>query len=640
MSLALGLHNGHHASCAIVRDGVLVAAMQLERVSRIKADAKEALSNAMPVAACLKAASATLADIDIIVSSFQAASPGGVGLHRPLVESGFSLFDPFDARHFVASHHLAHALSSFGTSGFTDAAVLVCDLGGSTTIDGMDFLVPFSTFKNDLCCLPSSPNVRTECLSIYDVDSNSIQLKKREFCVPHNAPDVFVSSAASLYDNVSRAIFGRENAHGQLMALASLNNGNSNHTTLKDIVQERDDGQIIFRNDWQQLVETGQDDLTYVGLANAAQMALQHALVAYVAQARRITQSQNLTCAGGTFLNIIVNTQILESKLFSRFYVPSSPHDAGVAVGCAYAGLRRLGGGNLRVEADDRLGPLYRAEDIDRTLSHAGYDRRDVDQACPRRVAELLNDGVVVARFAGRSEFGPRALGGRSLLASPLLATSKTRLNEIKGRQPWRPVAPVIPEEQISDFFEGPRRSRYMNFVHRVPKRLQNVLPALAHPDGSTRVQTLREADDPFLYQVLGCFKELTGFPILVNTSLNGPGEPIVETPSEALEFFIATLDVGCLLLDDQLLRERKYPHWSETHLASDVLISFIPVHGRNRVLMIRGGASMEISQDAFDYMRNLVADEVRRSKTIPNPEVELELKDAARLRFLVPRGV
>ena len=141
MSYSLGIHIGHDASCAVVSDGCVIAAVAQERFTRRKYDGEQALSNRLPVKACLDAANLTLNDISIIVSSFQSAAPGGVGLQYPLVEPSFSLFDPNDKRHFVASHHLAHAFSAFGCSGFEHAAVLVCDQAGSSTIDGKDYFL-------------------------------------------------------------------------------------------------------------------------------------------------------------------------------------------------------------------------------------------------------------------------------------------------------------------------------------------------------------------------------------------------------------------------------------------------------------------------------------------------------------------
>jgi carbamoyltransferase len=163
MNYTLGIQLGHHSSCALVCDGQLVAAVQQERISRRKHDGSEALSNRLPVQHCLRTAGITLDDVDCIVSSFQTVSPGGFGLHKPLIEPGFNLFDPWDSRHFVMSHHLAHAYCAFGASGFDEAAVLVCDLGGSSTLTGHDFYTSFKDWYADLTRLDHSPEVFTEC---------------------------------------------------------------------------------------------------------------------------------------------------------------------------------------------------------------------------------------------------------------------------------------------------------------------------------------------------------------------------------------------------------------------------------------------------------------------------------------------
>jgi carbamoyltransferase len=177
--------------------------------------------------------------------------------------------------------------------------------------------------------------------------------------------------------------------------------------------------------------------------------------------------------------------------------------------------------------------------------------------ASPAEIAQQLHAGRILARCAGRSEFGPRALGGRSLLASPLLAAIKDRLNRIKGRQPWRPVAPVVARERLHEVFDGPADSPWMTFSHRLRPEVQGRLPALHHPDDSTRAQSLVRAQDPWLHDLLLAFAALTGYAVLVNTSLNGPDEPILETAEQALTWFLANDDVDALLLDEMLVERR-----------------------------------------------------------------------------------
>lgn len=642
MTLTLGIHAGHDASCAVVRDGVVVSAIAQERVTRIKHDGQESLSNRLPIHQCLAAAGASLPDVDFIVSSFQAASPGGIGLHRPLAEPGFDRFDPWDPRHFVISHHYAHALGALGLSGYRHAAVLVCDLGGSTTCHGEDFFLPFDSFYREMASLTSHSELRTECFSLYESSDLTLDLKKREYCVPHNAPDVYVQNVASLYDNVSRMVFGKEHAHGQLMALASMVPQQvTSRPKVSDIVTLEPDGAVRFRNDWQIGVTRRDNVLDYAELARTVQRALEEVLLLYARRAQELTTASKLVGSGGVFLNIPANSQIAASGLFEAYYVPSAPHDSGIAIGCAFAGMRAAGTRTRRSHrSTDRLGPRYEAKSADEALRANTKLIGRVDNASVSMIAELLRNEQIIARWSGRSEFGPRALGGRSLLGSPLSINTKYRLNQIKGRQEWRPVAPIIQHERIGEFFDGPRCSPYMNFVHTVLPSYQACLAALSHPDGSTRVQTLERSDDPQLYALLGEFETLTGYPILVNTSLNGPGQPIVETVADALEFFRTSADVDALWIGDHLVRRSCAPSWMGTRLADDVIISIVGLGRAKRIFLLRRGAALEISSECLQAIERLSAGLHDPLEMISRAEdVARELTEAVRKGMLIAKN-
>jgi carbamoyltransferase len=189
-------------------------------------------------------------------------------------------------------------------------------------------------------------------------------------------------------------------------------------------------------------------------------------------------------------------------------------------------------------------------------------------------------------------------------LASPLLAVSKQRLNAIKGRQGWRPIAPVVISEKTQDFFEGPANSPHMNFVHVVRKEHREALGALFHPDASTRVQTLDCADDPILYDLLAECGELTGYPMLANTSLNGPGEPIVETPTDAITFFLSHPNVDALLLNQLLVTRTLKPLCGPVRLAPDTMVSLFYTSAARRIILVRRNFSMEISAATFDWVQ------------------------------------
>ena len=443
-------------------------------------------------------------------------------------------------------------------------------------------------------------------MSIYDVDGAALELRAREFAVPHNAPEQYVQSAASLYDNVARAVFGNENAHGQLMALASYRTADAPQAglTVEHLLHQTEDA-IVFRNDWQHLVTIARDALQNAPLAEVTQRALQVVLMRYVERARKLSTASRLALAGGVFLNILANTEISASGTFDEVFVPSSPHDAGISAGCGYHGWRSAAASRRIAPeaAGDRVGPPLDEDEVEGALAAWGPLVSTVP-ADTDEIVRRLEAGQIVARCAGRSEFGPRALGGRSLLASPLLAQSKDRLNGIKGRQTWRPVAPIILEERVHDFFEGPATSPFMNFVHWIQPRHRARLLALAHPDGSTRAQTLARADDPALFALIEAFGRATGFPVLVNTSLNGPGEPIVQTARQALAMFMTRRGIDALILGDRLVTrvaaQTMAPlDWTIELARETVLTTISRPAGENYLLVGAGARSCELSAAA-----------------------------------------
>jgi carbamoyltransferase len=642
MPSVLGIHNGHHASCAVVKDGILVAAIEQERITSIKADGTNYLSNNLPVEKCLAIAGLQLSEIDLIISSFQAIGPGGVGLIQPFFEPGFSLFNPFDKRHFVISHHYAHAISAFSTSGFQKSAVIVSDLAGSTTLDGKDFILSFPEYYQKWTNFSSKrQQTKTECLSVYNAAPRVMKLLYREFCMPHCSPEIFICSPASLYDNLSRFIFNREDAHGELMALASLATKKDmlqSGINAADIFEYTKKSSITFKNDWQHKVVYKKRTLDYVPVAGVVQEAFEMILLQYAVMAKKITKLDCLSAAGGVFLNIKANSLIEKAGIFSRYHVPSSPHDAGIAIGCAFHGWNIISEQrNIPViindkKATDRIGSTYAVPVIKKLLKRFNHLCSWQENITPNDVSELITAGNIVARFSGPAEFGPRALGGRSLLASPLLAESKDKMNEIKGRQEWRPVAPMVIKEKVNIFFEGSDDSPYMNQLHIIRPKHRKYLKAVLHFDNSARVQTLTREEDIFLYEVLLALESATGYPILVNTSFNGKGEPIVETPEKAIDFLLNNPLVDFLLIGNILVRRIDQPEWKCTKLAPDCIISIITISSVRRYILLRKTKTMEISEETFAVIKKLPF--LTGKKLSQN--VLSELFQAALLQFLI----
>ncbi|NVB36540.1 carbamoyltransferase [Pseudenhygromyxa sp. WMMC2535] len=609
MSVSLGIHIGHHSSCAVVRDGELVAAVQTERLSRRKHHVIRTLSDELPVAAALDIAGVRLDDVERIVSCFQGACPGGFGLHRPLIEPGFSLFDPWDPRHQVISHHLAHAYATYEASSFDEAAILICDYAGSATFDGADYAMGFGDWYSWLTSLDAPAVPKVECVSLYEAQTpGSYTLLERQFNIAHPGQGSFVYSIAGLYENIARYVIGRDNAHGQLMALAA--HGVALEGSEADpgpLVTRVDDETLVFRNDWQHNMVLGPSREQKCCLAWRCQEATELALEALARRCLRLAGSRNLAVAGGVFLNILANTRLAKADFCGGFHVPSAPHDAGVSVGCAFHGARELGV-RAQTVVHDRLGRRYDEADRAEALGHrdAFVTTRPVTTD---ELAEALVEGKLIARYDGRAEFGPRALGGRSLLASPLLAANKDRLNRIKGRQSWRPVAPIVPQTRAQHFLDGPDDSWWMTMSQTIPAEHRYALAALSHPDGSTRAQTLTKAQDPALHELLERFGERSGYPILVNTSFNRAGEPIVETPANALEMFLDKPDIDWLVLDG-LLVERRDPlvvlAERELSLAPGVFLTQFYADGRRIATLTNGTDSWPISQEMHDHLISL----------------------------------
>jgi carbamoyltransferase len=248
---------------------------------------------------------------------------------------------------------------------------------------------------------------------------------------------------------------------------------------------------------------------------------------------------RNLCLAGGVALNCVANGKLLRDRAFENIWVQPAAGDAGTSLGAAlYVAAQH--GDRLEPMTTDALGRSWMDEELEGWLARArvAYER-PVDIA--RAAAEVIAADGIVGWFQGRSEFGPRALGHRSLLANPRRAENLARLNDIKGREHFRPVAPMVLAEHSAEIFEGKLPSPYMLFTHNVRVHWRDRLAALVHVDGSARVQTVDRDDEPLIARLLDHINDLTGVPVVVNTSLNTAGRPMVDDPRDALECFGST---------------------------------------------------------------------------------------------------
>jgi carbamoyltransferase len=296
-------------------------------------------------------------------------------------------------------------------------------------------------------------------------------------------------------------------------------------------------------------------------IASSLQKVLEETVLALAGWLHRQTGSENLCLAGGVALNCVMNGRLLREGPYQRIWVQPAAGDAGTAVGAAlYVDVAERHDDDTRRYVMDHafLGPDYADETIEEFLGWSKLPHHRVDDY--DEVAALLASDQIIGWYQGRMEFGPRALGARSILASPISPTMQARLNEIKDREDFRPVAPVVLEEEAGAWFAGCTQSPFMLFVYDVLPECRARIPAVTHTDGTARVQTINRAQNPAYYDLLKAFKARTGVPVLVNTSFNTRGEPIVCSPRDAIECFM-TSPLDALVVGPYLLKKAEIIH-------------------------------------------------------------------------------
>ena len=325
------------------------------------------------------------------------------------------------------------------------------------------------------------------------------------------------------------------------MAMASY--GRPRHLyAFRDLVRTTGDGGFtVAPVDWAAFAPRAGADWTeaHADLACSVQRRLEEVLLDLARWLYAQTGEATLAMAGGVALNCVANSRIWREGPFDAVWVQPASGDSGTALGAALRVASDLGDRVAPMAGAD-LGRAWDDDDLEARLRTAriAYERPlDIADA----VAEALADDGIVAWFQGASEYGPRALGRRSLLADPRRAENLDRLNDVKGREQFRPVAPMVLEARAAEIFDGPLPSPYMLFTHRVRDGWRDRIPAVVHVDGTARIQTVSETRDPLVAAMLRAFERRTGVPVVVNTSLNTAGRPMVDDPRDALECFGST---------------------------------------------------------------------------------------------------
>ncbi len=544
MSRVLGINAVFHdPAAALVVDGEIVAAAEEERFTRRKHGKLPVPFSTWEVpeksaAWCLSQAGLAPEDLDAVAYSYDPhlartfdgdpTADEWEGL-RTLYAERAPMFlrtvlpglDPACVR-FVA-HHLAHAASAHLAAPYPTSSVLVLDGRGE----------------------------RASHLAGRAVDGDLEVLAAQH--LPH--------SLGLLYEEVTDHLgFRRASDEYKVMALASYGQPAFIDELRQAVRADGAGGFVVEPLDLNTFVKRRRADEDWqpehADLASSVQVRLEEVLLDLARWLHDRTGDRQLTMAGGVALNCVANARLAAEGPFDAVWVQPAAGDAGTALGAALHVSHALGDRPAAM-GTAALGRGWSDDDLEAWLTTANvpYERpADLGET----VAEALAANAVVAWFQGRSEYGPRALGHRSLLADARRSENLERLNDVKGREQFRPVAPLVLTERANEIFEGVLPSPYMLFVHRVRPGWRERIPAVVHVDGTARIQTVDRDEEPLVAAVLDGFARRTGVPVLVNTSLNTAGRPMVDDPRDALECF-GSAPVDLLALGPFVVRRTSF---------------------------------------------------------------------------------
>jgi carbamoyltransferase len=556
ITLGVNYTKMHDSSACIVRDGELLFAIAEERVSRIKHDAG---FPRLAIQACLDFARVRADQLDEVCFGWTTAGPGFRHDLKCLATGGLPFtylnvltttlhflstwhqeggakafrqsFGDVKARIRFVDHHLAHAISTYAYSGFEDAAVVVMDGRGAweaTSIwhgsQGRLQHVLTIPFPDSLGLFYS------EFTAYLGFQRNSDEWKVMGLA-PYGEPgvnlDAFIDPEAAPYRVKARRLFG---------------NGNGSFSSVTPLLgaAREPESEIEAR---------------HKNIAYAVQDACELAMMSVVRMGVEKTRCRNLCLAGGVALNSKGNGRIAASGLVDKIFVQPAASDDGVALGAALAPYMD-NGGRLPNKAMRHayLGPAFDDSAIETALRtyKLSYTRLD-DLAAT--AAELVSQGKILGWFQGRMEFGPRALGSRSILADARDPEMNAKVNNaVKFREWWRPFAPSLKKEAASEYLESATDSPFMILTAQVRPEKRAVIPSVTHVDGSARPQTVEKEINPLYWRLLDEFEKRTGVPVIMNTSFNLRGEAIVHTPTDAVRTFFSSgmdaLVIGSFLVE------------------------------------------------------------------------------------------
>jgi len=537
--LILGINQGiHDSSVALIRKGEVIFAIEEERLSRFKHDSS--FPN-LAIDASLRYANVKSSELDAVCVSFDPMAfikekflkynlvsfPQTLDVllqEMDIVKSMVGLEEilkeklDFKQDIFFCPHHEAHMASAYYTSGLNNSALY--------SIDGMGEIV---------------------CSAVGNAEGNLINIyEDKNINFPH--------SIGLLYAGVTNYLgFKDHSDEGKVMGLAPYGSRKKYREVFDNILQLlKENGQYTLNLDYLRFPfsreeacgpsRRPQDKLEqrHMDIAAGVQRVTEIAMLHTVNHLREISNSPNLCMAGGVALNCVANGKVQRGCDFKKVFVQPGANDAGTAIGAALR-YYYLHADNLpkKRPGGTYTGTFYSDKEIETCLKEMGLPYQthpDIFQ----KIARELADGRIIGWFNGRMEFGPRALGNRSILTSPFPAEMKDIINDrVKHREDFRPFAPAVLLEDLQLYFEGDQESPYMLMTYKTRKEQVDSIPAVTHVDRMARVQTVTEESNPVLRHLIEAFKSVTGVSVLLNTSFNVMGQPIVETPRQAVECFL-----------------------------------------------------------------------------------------------------
>lgn len=535
----LGFSVGHDKGAVIIENGKVVIGITQERLSRIKHDGAHQ-GGIIPFESinyCLNSLGITYKEIDLFVYST-------TEIEDNVPIDFFNKFSTIslDKLYFIP-HHLAHAYSTFFSSGFEESAVIVADASGSILNFKNKLHLWYDVDRTGL----NTDEDWTEGISIYHFtrDNNREVYKKWiKYPVPLNTDES--TSLGTMYSHGSLQLIYEPNTNtwpaGKLMGLASYADKEIVNEA-PEFVKELDNDIFISNQTIYPRVSWKSDFFSRACVAGIYQREQERASLILAKMAKNMTNSNNICVAGGSFLNCNSNEQILKSGLYENCYFIPPSDDSGIPLGCAWFAYQKI----TKIEHTESLipylGKSYSRHEIIESLNefpHLNYVEYEDFNLLLEDITNQLVQNRVIGWFQGGSEIGPRALGNRSILASPINSWMTGYINsDIKKREWYRPFAPAVLYEFQSEIFESETYSPYMLLTTTVKEEWRKKIPAVVHIDNSARHQSVTEENNLKFYSLIKKFYEKTQVPVLLNTSFNGPKEPIVETPIDSINCFL-----------------------------------------------------------------------------------------------------